>query len=107
VTTAAALIKESASAPQLHQPKRALIAVAELVLIVLLAAAAYWCWGRGIQRFSYPMQSGPPLLATRYHGNWIAGSIGLVTLAGVLLLDALRQTLLAVRTKARKPPKDA
>jgi hypothetical protein len=94
------------SASQLHQPKRALIAAVEVVLIVLLAFAAHWCWQRGIQRFSYPIEGRPPLVATRYHGNWIGGSIALATVAGVLLLDAIRQILLAGRTRDRKPPKD-
>ena len=97
---------ELSSAPNLHQPKRALIAVVEVVLIVLLAFAAHWCWQRGIQRFSYPMDGRPPLVATRYHGNWIGGSIALATVAGVLLLDAVRQTVLAVRTKDRRRPED-
>ena len=97
---------EPVPAPELHQPKRALIAVVEVVLIVLLAFAAHWCWQRGIQRFSYPMDGRPPLVATRYHGNWIGGSIALATVAGILLLDAIRQTVLAVRTKDRRPPED-
>jgi hypothetical protein len=110
--TAPALTEEAEPAPQpsaepgLHQPKRALIAVVEVVLVVLLAFAAQWCWQRGIQRFSYPVDGRPPLVATRYHGNWIGGSIALATIAGILLLDAVRQTVLAVRTKDRRPPKD-
>jgi len=104
--TAPALAAEPAPAPKLHQPKRALAAVVEVLLVVLLGFAAHWCWQHGIQRFAYPLDGRPPLVATRYHGNWIAGSIALVTVAGVLLLDAVRQTVLAVRTRDRKPPKD-
>ncbi len=97
---------QPSSAPRLHQPKRALIAVVEVVLVVLLGFAAHWCWQRGVQYFSYPIEGRAPLVATRYHGNWIGGSIVLVTIAGVLLLDVIRQTVLAVRTRDRKPPQD-
>ncbi|HEX6346434.1 hypothetical protein [Umezawaea sp.] len=102
----AAAATAPAPAPELHQPKRALIAVVEVVLVVLLAFAAHWCWQRGIQRFSYPVEGRPPLVSTRYHGNWIGGSIALATVAGILVLDAIRQTLLAVRTRDRRPPED-
>ncbi|WP_433266055.1 hypothetical protein ACQPZF_39765 [Actinosynnema sp. CS-041913] len=89
-------------APRLHQPKRALIAVGEVVAVVALAFLAVWCWNRGVVRSSYPVDGRAPLESTRYLGNWISGSIGLATAAGVLLLDAVRQTLLAVRTRGRE-----
>ncbi|MEU4444325.1 hypothetical protein AB0K14_18720 [Actinosynnema sp. NPDC050801] len=89
-------------APTLHQPKRAFIAVGEVVLIALLVAAAVWCWNRGVVHYSYPVPDRPPLESTRFKGNWIGASVGLVTIAGVLLLDAVRQTLLAVRTRGRE-----
>jgi hypothetical protein len=88
--------------PTLHQPKRALIAVAEVVVVLLLVPAAIWCWNRGVLHFSYPVPDHPPLESTRFKGNWIGASVGLVTIAGILLLDAVRQTLLAVRTRGRK-----
>jgi hypothetical protein len=88
--------------PTLHQPKRALIAVGEVVLIALLASFAVWCWNRGVVHYSYPVPDHPPLESTRFKGNWIGASVGLVTIAGVLLLDAVRQTVLAVRTRGRK-----
>ncbi|MCE6995876.1 hypothetical protein LZG04_13850 [Saccharothrix sp. S26] len=89
-------------APTLHQPKRALIAIGEVVLVALLVALAVWCWDRGVVHHSYPVPDHPPLESTRFKGNWIGGSVALVTLAGVLLLDAVRQTVLAVRTRGRK-----
>lgn len=88
--------------PTLHQPGRALIAIGEVVLIALLVPAAVWCWNRGVVHYSYPVPDHPPLESTRFKGNWIGASVALVTVAGVLLLDALRQTLLAVRTRGRK-----
>ncbi|WP_461123327.1 hypothetical protein [Saccharothrix stipae] len=89
-------------APALHQPKRAFVAAGEVVLIALLVWAAVWCWNRGVVHYSYAVPDQPPLESTRFKGNWIGTSVGLVTIAGVLLLDAVRQTLLAVRTRGRK-----
>ncbi|MFD1146840.1 hypothetical protein [Saccharothrix hoggarensis] len=88
--------------PALHQPKRGLIAVGEVVLAALLVAAAVWCWNRGVVHYSYPVDGRAPLESTRLRGNWIGASAALATAAGVLLLDALRQTLLAVRTRGRE-----
>jgi hypothetical protein len=88
--------------PTLHQPKRALIAVGEVALVALLVPAAVWCWNRGVVHYSFPVPDQPPLESTRFKGNWIGGSVGLVTVAGVLLLDAIRQTVLAVRARGRK-----
>ncbi len=86
----------------LHQPRRAFIAAGELVAVVLLAFLAVWCWNRGVLRYSYEVTGRPALESTRYLGNWIGAALGLGTVAGVLLLDAVRQTLLAVRTRGRK-----
>ncbi|WNV91030.1 hypothetical protein [Umezawaea sp. Da 62-37] len=104
--TAPALDSEAVPAPRLHQPRRGLIAAAEVVVAVLLGLAAAWCWSRGIQEFSYPLDGRAPLVSTRYHGNWIAASIALVAVGGVLLLDAVRQTVLAVRTRDSRAPED-
>lgn len=93
--------------PRLNQPKRGLIAAGEVVLVVVLAFVVPWCWNKGIARLEYPMDGREPLVATRYYGNWIGGAVALATLAGVLLLDSVRQTLLAVRTRGRKPPRAA
>ncbi|MBW4715855.1 hypothetical protein [Saccharothrix obliqua] len=88
--------------PKLHQPKRAIAAAGEVVAAVALVLLAAWCWQRGIVRYSYPLDDHPPLESTRYLGNWIGGAIGLGTVAGVLLLDAVRQAVLAIRTRGRQ-----
>jgi hypothetical protein len=88
--------------PSLHQPKRALIAAAEVVAIVALVIFAVWCWNRGIVRLAYPVDGREPLISTRYHGNWLGTAAGAVTLAAILLLDAVRQVVLAVRTRPQK-----
>ncbi|NUT50180.1 MAG: hypothetical protein HOV94_23140 [Saccharothrix sp.] len=89
-------------APSLHQPKRAFIAAGEVVLAALLVVAAAWCWNRGVVHYSYPVPGRAPLESTGFKGNWIGAAVGLVTVAGVLLVDAVRQTLLAVRTRGRE-----
>ncbi len=71
-----------------------------MLLAVLLVLAAVWCWRQGIVRYEFPFDGAAPLVATRYFGNWLATAIGLVTVAAVLVLDALRQLLLALRGSA-------
>ncbi|SER41182.1 hypothetical protein [Lentzea albida] len=90
------------AAPGLHQPKRWLVAAAEVVAIVLLVVAAVWCWNRGVVRLEYPFEGREPLISTRYHGNWLGSAVGAATLAVVLALDAVRQIMLAVRTRPQK-----
>ncbi|MEU0877917.1 hypothetical protein ABZ345_04915 [Lentzea sp. NPDC005914] len=89
--------------PSLHQPRRWLIAAGEIVAIVLLAWLAVWCWNRGVVRLAYSIIEGQePLISTRYHGNWIGTAVGALTLAVILALDAVRQVVLAVRTRPQK-----
>ena len=100
------VVEESEAAPpagpSLHQPKRWLIAAGEAVAIVLLTIAAVWCWNRGVVKLAYPIDGREPLISTRYHGNWLGTAAGSLTLAVILGLDAVRQVLLAVRTRPQK-----
>ncbi|MEV0676574.1 hypothetical protein AB0I60_08620 [Actinosynnema sp. NPDC050436] len=98
---------EAAPGPGLHQPVRAAVAAGELVLAVALVLLAAWCWNRGVLRSAYPVEDHAPLESTRYLGNWIASAVGLGTAAGVLVLDAVRQVLLAVRTRGREQVAEA
>lgn len=107
VTEPETAVEESETAPpagsSLHQPKRWLIAAGEVVAIVLLAWLAVWCWNRGVVKLAYPLLEGhEPFISTRYHGNWIGTSVGALTLAVILALDAVRQVVLAVRTRPQK-----
>lgn len=88
--------------PSTHQPKRWFVAAGELVAIVLLVIAAVWCWNRGVVHLAYPIEGREPLISTRYHGNWLGTAVGAITLAVVLALDAVRQVVLAVRTRPQK-----
>jgi hypothetical protein len=86
----------------LHQPKRALIAAGEIVAVVALAFGAVWCWNRGIVHLAYPIEGREPLISTRYLGNWLGTAVASITLAVILGLDAVRQVVLAVRTRPQK-----
>ncbi|MFI6098800.1 hypothetical protein ACIA8G_24865 [Lentzea sp. NPDC051213] len=88
--------------PGLHQPKRGLIAAAEVVVVVALVFVAVWCWNRGIVHLAYPIEGREPLMSTRYHGNWLGTAVGAITLAVLLALDAVRQVVLALRTRPQK-----
>ncbi|WP_199441640.1 hypothetical protein [Umezawaea beigongshangensis] len=89
-------------ASALHQPRRALVAAAEVVLVLLLAVAAVWCWNRGVVPLEYPIEGRPePLPGSRYRGNWLGAAVGLATLAAVFALDAVRQFVLASRVRRR------
>jgi hypothetical protein len=86
----------------LHEPWRALVALAEL----LVAGGAIWlafgCWSRGVVTVTTVLSDGTRLDSTDYVGYWQAAAIALGTLAGVLVLDVVRQIALAVRVR---PPR--
>jgi hypothetical protein len=91
----------------LNQPWRAAVAGGEVVLAVLMVLAAVWCWRNGVITMTIPKtDTHPDLVSTRYIGSWISGAIGLGTVAALLVVAALRQVLLALRTRDRQalPP---
>lgn len=88
----------------LHRPQRVVVALVELIVAVGLVVFAVYCWDRGTTEIEFPVQgSDPPLIATRYLGNWIGGAIALCGFAGFLVLDAIRQLVLGVRARRRTP----
>jgi hypothetical protein len=91
--------------PGLNQPWRGLVAAGEVVLAVVGVVFAVVCWHHGVTTMVTPLGNGqPPLVSTIFLGNWMAAGIGLVVVAAFLVLDALRQVLLAVRTRRRPQP---
>jgi hypothetical protein len=95
--------EESAEFTPLHRPARAFVAVGEVVFAAVAVWLAFICWPDGILRITTTLTDGTQLTSTRYVGSWIAGAIGLGLLAALLLVDAVRQLLLAVRARHRKP----
>ncbi|SDF62894.1 hypothetical protein SAMN05216553_102404 [Lentzea fradiae] len=83
----------------LHQPQRWVVAAGEAVAVVLLVVAAVWCWNRGVVPLEYPAEGREPLVSTRLHGNWLGTAAASLTLAVVLAIDAVRQVMLALRTR--------
>jgi hypothetical protein len=90
-------------APALNQPWRAWLALGEVVLAAVAVLVGIWCWHRGIVPIVTPTGNGtPPLVSVVFYGNWMSGAIGLCTVAALLVLDALREIVLAVRTRRRR-----
>jgi hypothetical protein len=89
----------------LHRPLRALIAAAELAAVVALGFAVVWAWRRATIPYELPVDDNPavPRTVDRWSGPWVGAAFGLAALAGVLALDALRQLVLAVRTRTSRP----
>lgn len=90
---------------RLHRPVRAVVAIVELVVAGFAVWGAFWAWPRGFATITTTISDGTELDSERVLGNWLAFAIAFGTLAALLVLDAVRQLVLAtrVRPKARKP----
>lgn len=99
---------ESTPAPRrgLNQPWRGLVALGELVAAGLVLWAAFWCWSKADDTITLVLGDGTMLRSTRSVGHWMAAAIALGTISGVLVLDALRQVVLAVRARPLRAPED-
>jgi hypothetical protein len=84
---------------QLHRPRRAIVAVVELLAAGGLVAAAFWAWPKGFATIVTLTSSGREVIAERIYGNWLGAAIGFGTVAGLLVVDAVRQLVLAVRAR--------
>jgi uncharacterized membrane protein required for colicin V production len=71
-----------------------------------VAGVAVWLafdlWPRGIAKIVEHYPNGIVLESTRFIGSWMSLAILLGTVAAVLLLDALRQIILAVRARPKR-----
>ena len=85
----------AAEPARLHQPWRAALAGIEVVVALVLALTGWWLWGRGYLPVHLP---GTPD-THRLVGSWLSLAVAAVTIAALLGLDAIRQTVLAVRTR--------
>ena len=103
-------VAEEAEAPQvpnieprgLNQPWRGLVALGEVVAATLVLWAAFWCWSKADHTITLVLGNGSKIELTRSYGHWMAAAIGLGTVSGVLVLDALRQTVLAIRARPKR-----
>jgi hypothetical protein len=90
----------------LNQPWRGLVAAGELVAAALVLWAAFWLWSKADNTVTLVLGDGTRLESTRTSGHWMAAAIALGTVSGVLVLDALRQTILAIRARPKRPKQD-
>lgn len=90
-----------ASAGDVHQPTRAVVAGIELILVTALGVLAWWMWGRGVVPIvvTDPLAPESETVVTRSLGNWLGGAIATATVAGLLLVDMVRQLVLAFRVR--------
>ncbi|GAA2818508.1 hypothetical protein [Saccharopolyspora taberi] len=87
---------EAASDPApLNQAWRAAVAGVEVVVVAVLALTAWWLWGIGHEPIHVP--GADPTY--RLVGSRLALSVAAVALAGLLAIDAIRQAVLAARTR--------
>lgn len=87
---------------RLHRSWRALVALAEVLVAGLAVWGAFWAWPQGFATISTTIADGRVLESQRVFGNWLAAAIGFGTIAAVLVLDAVRQVLLAVRARPKR-----
>ena len=84
----------------LHQPRRGIAAALEVAAAAALTAIALWLWDLGVVQTA-PLQDRPDLQFTHYSGDLVALSIAAGALAGIALLDAIRNAVLALRARRK------
>jgi hypothetical protein len=96
-------VEERRTEPEkLHRPWRSLVAVIEVVVAGLAVWAAFPVWQHGVRTLTQTLSDGTVLVSTRFVGSWMAGAIGLAMVAAILLIDAVREVVLAGRVGARR-----
>ncbi|MEV4317732.1 hypothetical protein [Actinocrispum sp. NPDC049592] len=84
----------------LNQPRRAIAGAAEIVVTGALVWLAFWLWSKSGVTVTQSFDDGrPPYVSHRLYGHWMALSILSATVAGILLVDAIRQFILAVQAR--------
>lgn len=89
----------------LNKPVRGVVALVELLLAGVALWFAFDLWPRGIAPIVERISNGSNELvleSTRWVGSWMAGAIGLGTVAALLVVDAIRQAILAVRARPKR-----
>lgn len=75
-----------------REAKGLLVAGAEVLAALGLVWLTWWCWQRGVIITEHN-----DVTLRRIEGRWWAAATGAATLAGILMLDALRQVTLRPR----------
>jgi hypothetical protein len=86
----------------LHKPWRAFVALAELVVAAVSVFFAFQAWPNGIANITERYPNGLVLESTRWVGSWMSLAILLGTVAALLVLDSVRQVILAVRARPKR-----
>lgn len=87
---------------RLNQPRRALVGAAEVLAAAAMVWLAFWLWSKAPITITQAFPDGrPPFVSHRYFGHWMSLSILAGTVAAVLVLDAVREFLLAARIRPR------
>jgi len=97
------VVDQPPAARPLNRPVRWLVAAVEVVAAVALVALAIWAWRRASIPMRLPESDNPaiPSFTSRLSGPWVAAAVVAATVAGGLLLDALREAVLAARGRRR------
>lgn len=93
-----------ATPTRLNQPWRAGVAVVELVLAGLAVWLAFTLWSNGVHTIHQPepLAPGGVVDLTLYDGEKIALAVVAGLAAALLVVDAVRQLLLALRARPRR-----
>ena len=86
----------------LHKPWRALVALAELAVAAVCVWFAFQVWPNGIATITERYPNDLVLESTRWVGSWMSLAILLGTVAALLVLDSVRQLVLAVRARPKR-----
>ncbi|GLY63735.1 hypothetical protein [Amycolatopsis taiwanensis] len=86
----------------LHRPWRLVTAGCELAVAAAAVWCAVWIWGFGVRTLTLTLSDGTSLTSTRLVGSWAAGAIALGMVAGILLVDAVREVLLGTGVRRRR-----
>lgn len=90
---------------RLHQPRRIAVAVVELAVAAVAVWGAFLLWGSAVRDVTVRLDDGSTLTSRVYEGDLIGLAVALGALAAVLLIDAVRQVMLGVAAKGKKPKK--
>ncbi|WP_326567948.1 hypothetical protein VSH64_40060 [Amycolatopsis rhabdoformis] len=93
---------DSAGAARLNQPWRAFVALGELIVAAVALWLAFVLWHAGVVTVVTTAGDGAQLASQRVFGGHLAGALALGALCAVLVVDAVRQLLLAVSARHRR-----